>query len=87
MPSLVVERKIEVRYTCGKCDVVRQVVPVKARQEESVGEWMTECVAPAVQLDHMLRSPYCNATQIQQLMVPTPDPQLGVGRIKPPVIH
>lgn len=58
-----------VLYSCHKCKLHRVPVVVPAREEEDVVAWMKETTEYLAQ-DHYKRSPHCDTTALQEVMIP-----------------
>ena len=56
-------------YTCVPCGLHNVTLNVKARQEESVTEWM-DSILPLIAQDHSSRSPRCIARELTNLKIP-----------------
>ena len=63
---------IQCRYSCSDCGIVRAVVTVPARDDESVTEWMDKTI-PLLVADHENRSPHCHPRAFSEVLIPVQD--------------
>lgn len=68
---------IEVMYSCDKCGIFKRKLNVPVRGPEDVTQWLDQTVEK-IAADHFARSPFCKATTIKELMIPTPE---GIEKI------
>lgn len=70
-------------YSCAVCGLDNVEVGVRYRlPDEDVVEWMRQVVEPALSIDHLGRSPYCNTDELKDVKIPVP---AGTQRIGGPV--
>lgn len=72
----------EVKYSCKPCGLHRVVLPVEARQDEPIVEWMN-ALTVAVYEDHHRRSPDCKAETISEVLIP----MTGRAKLGGPVLQ
>jgi hypothetical protein len=61
---------VTVRYSCSLCGIKDREVKVRARENEDVVQWVKEICMVAVGGDHAAISPSCQATSVENLMIP-----------------
>lgn len=61
---------IIVKYTCLLCGLIKVDCEVPARGEETIIEWTNRSLIVAIAENHRKRSPSCQATKIDEVMVP-----------------
>jgi hypothetical protein len=68
-------------YTCHPCALVRQHVEVPERDPSThdVVRWLKEIAAPALALDHGLRSPLCRRGVLDEVGIPVDEATERVG--------
>lgn len=71
-----------VLYSCTKCKLHRVPVIVPAREQEDVIAWM-KTTTNFLSLDHAKRSPYCDTTELQEVMIP----MTGRDKVGGPVLQ
>ena len=72
--------KVEVRFKC-KCMTDEAVLAVPARRrDEDVIIWMNQVVQPSIYLDHRMRSPQCEATEMEFAKVFLPENAEFIGQ-------
>lgn len=70
---------IRVFYSCALCRLKKVAVDVVARRpDETLMAWM-DVLGNYLQKDHLRRSPGCQATTCQDVMIPTGGPDHRVG--------
>jgi hypothetical protein len=72
-----VKPAIQCKYSCFKCGIIRQIVTVRARESEDVVTWLNTIAAPAMSRDHDQRSPGCQITKLDEVMIPLPAAEGG----------
>lgn len=72
---------ITVKYSCKQCGLVgRDVIVPERKIEDDVVKYLELTVMDCVGADHRRVSPYCRATEIQDLMIPIKeDTPIGVN--------
>ena len=75
---------ITVKFSCSLCGLHRVETEVMMRKkDQDAVEWMEYHVIPAVRRDHDRRSPGCNPTTLDELLIP----MSGSKHIGGPVIN
>lgn len=76
---------ITVLYKC-RCMDAEAAVRVRFRAaDEDMADWMGLVVQPAVRMDHVARSPKCDADKIQYAKIWRPENEPFIGG--KPVVH
>lgn len=72
------EERIQVRYDCTVCGIVKANLEVRCRRpEEKIMDWMRN-LQHSLQHDHLFRSPGCGAKELTNVWIPmTGRPEIG----------
>jgi len=73
----VIEITIGIKYSCNRCGLKKVGVDVPIREAgQNVIQWMNSVVGNGIKEDHHRRAPYCDATSVQDLMIPVTEGEL-----------
>ena len=64
------EPTIRVMYSCKDCGANRRPLLVRAREEESVSDWMEKTLIVSIAADHRANAPLCVAEKMTEVLIP-----------------